>query len=40
MHFRIRLGQRFDPPTNPKVFTVTLRDYFLRELSPRHGGGA
>ena len=34
MHFRIRLGRRFDPPTNPKVFTVTLRDYFLSEISP------
>jgi 1-acyl-sn-glycerol-3-phosphate acyltransferase len=34
MHFRIRLGQRFDPPHNPKAFTLTLRDYFLTELAP------
>jgi 1-acyl-sn-glycerol-3-phosphate acyltransferase len=34
MHFRIRLGRRFEPATNPKVFTQTLRDYFLSELTP------
>ncbi len=33
IHFRIRLGQRFDPPTDPKAFTKTLHEYFLRELS-------
>ncbi len=33
MHFRIRLGQRFDPPTDPKAFTKTLHEYFLSELS-------
>jgi len=33
MHFRIRLGQRFDPPYNPKAFTLTLRDYFLSEVN-------
>lgn len=33
MHFRIRLGQRFDAPSNPKAFTLTLRDYFLGELA-------
>ena len=33
MHFRIRLGQRFDSPTDPKAFTQTLRKYFLSELS-------
>ncbi len=38
MHFRIRLGQRFAPPANPKAFSLTLRDYFLSELSPHHGG--
>lgn len=32
MHFRIRLGERFDPPANPKAFTLTLRDYFSREV--------
>jgi 1-acyl-sn-glycerol-3-phosphate acyltransferase len=34
MHFRIRLGQRFDPPTNPKAFTQTLHDYFRSEITP------
>jgi hypothetical protein len=38
MHFRIRLGQRFDPPTNPKAFTVTLSDYFRSEITPLSGG--
>jgi hypothetical protein len=33
MRFRIRLGQRFDPPSDPRVFTRALRDYFLEELS-------
>ena len=33
MHFRIRLGQRFDPPGNPKAFTLTLHDYFLTEVT-------
>lgn len=32
MHFRIRLGQRFDPPANPREFTKTLQEYFLMEL--------
>lgn len=32
MHFRVRLGERFDPPDNPEVFTHTLQDYFAREL--------
>jgi 1-acyl-sn-glycerol-3-phosphate acyltransferase len=34
MYFRIRLGQRFDPPTNPKLFTQTLHDYFRNEITP------
>lgn len=34
MHFRIRLGQRFDPPSNPKAFTLELHDYFLNEIRP------
>jgi 1-acyl-sn-glycerol-3-phosphate acyltransferase len=38
MHFRIRLGARFDAPTNPKAFTLTLRDYYLRELGPHPAG--
>jgi 1-acyl-sn-glycerol-3-phosphate acyltransferase len=37
MHFRIRLGQRFDPPTHPKAFTVTLHDYFRSEIDPLSG---
>lgn len=32
MHFRIRLGERFAPPSNPKAFTQTLHDYFAREV--------
>ena len=39
MHFRIRLGQRFAPPSNPKAFTQSLQDYYGREvqmLSSRH----
>ena len=36
MHFRIRLGQRFEPPLNPKAFTLSLRDYFLTEMTPPH----
>jgi 1-acyl-sn-glycerol-3-phosphate acyltransferase len=38
MHFRIRLGQRFDSPHNPKAFTVTLSDYFQSEIKPLAGG--
>jgi len=38
MHFRIRLGRRFDPPHNPKAFTLTLRDYFLSEIKPLSDG--
>jgi 1-acyl-sn-glycerol-3-phosphate acyltransferase len=38
MHFRIRLGQRFDPPNNPKAFTVMLSDYFRNEIEPLSGG--
>ena len=33
LHFRIRLGQRFDAPTHPTRFTQTLHSYFLRELA-------
>jgi 1-acyl-sn-glycerol-3-phosphate acyltransferase len=33
MRFRIRLGRRFDPPTDPRAFTATLHDYFVQELS-------
>lgn len=38
MHFRIRLGRRFNPPTNPKAFTLTLHDYFKSEIAPLSGG--
>lgn len=34
MQFRIRLGQRFDPPANPKVLTQTLQAYFQSEIKP------
>jgi len=37
MYFRIRLGRRFDPPTNPKAFTVTLLDYFRSEIASLSG---
>ncbi len=30
--FRVRLGRRFDPPTNTKQFMVELQDYFDNEL--------
>jgi 1-acyl-sn-glycerol-3-phosphate acyltransferase len=32
VHFRIRLGRRFDPPADPKVFSALLREYFQSEL--------
>lgn len=38
MHFRIRLGKRFDPPADPREFTVALREYFLSELSSQPAG--
>ena len=38
MHFRIRLGRRFDAPTHPKAFTLTLHDYFKSEIAPLSGG--
>lgn len=34
MHFHIRLGQRFDPPADPRQFTEVLHNYFLHELQP------
>lgn len=33
MRFRIRLGERFDPPKDPEEFTRRLREYYLRELA-------
>lgn len=35
MHFRIRLGRRFDSPDDPRTFTRTLHEYFLCELGSR-----
>jgi 1-acyl-sn-glycerol-3-phosphate acyltransferase len=32
MHFRIRMGKRFDSPSDPRAFTITLREYFESEL--------
>lgn len=33
MHFRIRLGQRFEAPRNPKAFTVALGAYLQNALA-------
>lgn len=30
--YRVRLGRRFDPPTNTQQFMVELQDYFANEL--------
>ena len=30
--YRIRLGKRFDPPTNTQAFMTELHDYFANEL--------
>ena len=40
MSFAIRLGRRFDPPTDVRAFTVELERYFTRELasSAAHAG--
>jgi 1-acyl-sn-glycerol-3-phosphate acyltransferase len=32
MHFRIRLGLRYDSPADPRAFTKVLHDYFSTEL--------
>ena len=32
MRFRIRLGKRFEPVTNPTAFTLTLHAYFRSEI--------
>lgn len=29
IHFRIRLGKRFDPPNDARIFTADLEDYFM-----------
>jgi hypothetical protein len=31
--FRVRLGRRFDPPANTRLFTVELEQYFAEELA-------
>jgi 1-acyl-sn-glycerol-3-phosphate acyltransferase len=33
VRFHIRLGRRFDSPSDPRTFTKTLHDYFLQELA-------
>ena len=33
MHFRVRLGRRFDPPDNTRTFTAQLEHYFAEELT-------
>lgn len=35
IHYRIRLGRRFDPPRNVAAFVAELEQYFQDELSPR-----
>lgn len=32
IHYRIRLGRRFDPPTNVQHFMAELADYFAQEM--------
>ena len=34
IHFRVRLGQRFDPPKDPRAFTAMLEQYFVETLAP------
>lgn len=34
IHYRIRLGRRFDPPQNGHRFIAELQEYFTQELSP------
>lgn len=41
--YRVRLGRRFDPPTNTQQFMIELQDYFANELvqgSAFHPSGA
>jgi len=33
LHFRVRLGRRFDPPQNIRLFTAELEQYFAEELA-------
>jgi hypothetical protein len=32
IHYRVRLGKRFDPPRHTQRFMVELEHYFAREL--------
>ncbi len=34
IHYRVRLGRRFDPPRNTQSFMVELEHYFVHELVP------
>jgi 1-acyl-sn-glycerol-3-phosphate acyltransferase len=41
MHFRIRLGERFEPGQDPQALTLRLQQYFLQTLDePRPAGTA
>jgi len=33
VHYRMRLGRRFDPPTDPTRFLAELHEYFAQELA-------
>lgn len=33
LHFRVRLGRRFEPPQNTRLFTAELEQYFAEELA-------
>jgi 1-acyl-sn-glycerol-3-phosphate acyltransferase len=33
LHFRVRLGRRFAPPQNTRLFTAELEQYFAEELA-------
>ena len=33
LHFRVRLGRRFEPPQNIRLFTTELEQYFAEELA-------
>ena len=34
IHYRVRLGRRFDPPQDGHRFITELEEYFAQELSP------
>ncbi len=35
LHYRVRLGRRFEPPADVRAFTAELEGYFAAELAPR-----